>query len=248
MELKRGDRVFLRPEKEEIRYSALVVSCKDDCISLELPSELKEIKEGEEFILIIERPDYYNEFKVSLIEATQRHLKLRWQWPERREFFRIDDIISITARRITPDKKGPSRIIYGELINPYEFEEPDPSINPKLWRLLTEINTKLNILMERLNPVDDRALPVQQRVNISAGGIRFVTDEEVSRGDMMEIKMLLPTCPPLNIITYGEVVRAVEKDGRYEVALSFRETEEEVREAILRYTLQKQRELLRKKR
>ncbi len=250
MELKKGDRVFLYHMKERKRYNAVVLSAEVEGLILELDSYIKdEIKEGDLLIIIVERPDYYNEFETIVTEIKDKTLRLRWHWSERREFFRIDDIIAISARKICPIEKKASRIKKGEIIELSEFEKPDPSISPGLWRLLNEINAKLDLILQSLDR-DYKGLqePRYQKVNLSAGGIRFITDEPVSRGDIMEIHMQLNTCPPLNIITYGEVVRVNEKDGKYEIALSFKDIEDEIRETILRYTLQRQREIIKKER
>ncbi len=262
-ELKKGERILLSPAKcgevtiGKIRWSGNILSVDGDGVTVELDTDIKEIRPGDGVILIIERPDYYNEFHATVMEKKKRVWRLKWHWPERREFFRIDDLIGISARKICPEMKRASRIIHtssGEVtvggeVRLSEFDIPDPSISPGLWKILNEINRKLNILLERMNQQKEDAPSLEyQKVNISAGGIRFISSEKVERGDIMEVRLLLPTCPPLDILTYGEVVRIKETDHGYEVALSFKEIEEEVKEAILRYTIQKQREQLRKQR
>jgi c-di-GMP-binding flagellar brake protein YcgR len=259
MELKDGEKIFLKPEDSDIRYSGEVLTVEPDGVTVKLPSVIREIKKNATVLIIMERPDYYNEWQATITEIKDRILKLKWQWVDRREFFRIDDIIPIGAKKISPEKKGPSRITFGESSYlPYplsdkgimeipETGQSQQGLDSAILRLLLEINKKLDMLLEeRGNSGEEEIRP--QPVNISAGGIRFLTDEKVSKGDLMEIRMHLWTCPPLKIITYGEVVRVIEKNNKYEVAVSFKNSEEEVREAILRYTLQKQRELLKKQR
>jgi hypothetical protein len=261
MELKDGEKIFLKPEDSDIRYSGEVLTVEPDGVTVKLPSVIREIKKNATVLIITERPDYYNEWQATITEIKDRILKLKWQWLDRREFFRIDDIIPIGAKKISHEKKGPSRITFGEpqlLPPPYplsdkgimeipETGQSQQGLDSAILRLLLEINKKLDMLLEeRGNSGEEEIRP--QPVNISAGGIRFLTDEKVSKGDLMEIRMHLCTCPPLKIITYGEVVRVTEKNNKYEVAVSFKNSEEEVREAILRYTLQKQRELLKKQR
>jgi len=256
MELKDGEKIFLKPEDSDIRYSGEVLTVEPDGVTVKLPSVIRGIKKNATVLIIMERPDYYNEWQATITEIKDRILKLKWQWVERREFFRIDDIIPIGAKKISHEKKGPSRITFGEPLYPLsdkgimeipETGQSQQGLDSAILRLLLEINKKLDMLLEeRGNSGEEEIRP--QPVNISAGGIRFLTDEKVSKGDLMEIRMHLCTCPPLKIITYGEVVRVIEKNNKYEVAVSFKNSEEEVREAILRYTLQKQRELLKKQR
>lgn len=247
MEFLIGEKVLLKSKAKSFRGEIRTIESDGVHVLLELPQG--DLKIGDSLTLIIERPDYYNEFNTSISDIKDKILQLKWYWPDRREFFRIDDIISISAKKICPSYRGSSKIIYGSMVQPSETSQDAPSIDPQLWRLLNDINTKLNLILERLNLLDQATPKMEaQKVNISAGGIRFISDEAVQKGDIMEVRMHLPTCPPLNIITYGEVVRALKKNDKYEIALSFRETEDEVREAILRYTLQKQREQLRKSR
>jgi|GEM_PF-277246 len=261
MELKEGAKIFLKPEDSDIRYSGEVLTVEPDGVTVKLPSVIREIKKNATVVIITERPDYYNEWQATITEIKDRILKLKWQWQDRREFFRIDDIIPIRAKKISHEKKGPSRITFGEpqlLPLPYllsdkgimdipETGQFQQGLDSAILKLLLEINKKLDILLEERGFSPEEEIRPQP-VNISAGGIRFLIDEKVSKGDLMEIRMHLCTCPPLKIITYGEVVRVTEKDNKYEVAVSFKNSEEEVREAILRYTLQKQRELLKKQR
>lgn len=250
MEIKKGDKILLRPKGKNIIYSGEIFSAEKDGTVIKLSTTQQEIKEGDQLILIIERPDYYNEFETSVVSVKDNTLRLRWYWLERREFFRIDDIIAISARKVYPSEKKPSRLISGEFVELSQFVEPDPSINPKLWRMLNELNNKLNIILKYIEKEKEISLPQMgyQKVNISAGGIRFLSDEPVSKGDIMEVSMQLNTCPPLCIVTYGEVVRVRENNDKYEVALSFKNIEEEIKEAILRYTLQRQRESLKRER
>ena len=88
-------------------------------------------------------------------------------------------------------------------------------------------------------------------VNISATGMRFNFRDEMKPGDIVEMKMVLPTYPPVAILTYGEVVRTnkVPKDDGtiYETAVRFTEMTEEVREEIIQYTLKRQRDVIKGK-
>jgi c-di-GMP-binding flagellar brake protein YcgR len=61
--------------------------------------------------------------------------------------------------------------------------------------------------------------------------------------------MLLPANPPVGILTHGKVVKMQETgNGEYDVGLSFVDIDEEVRDAIIQYTLKRQREIIRKQR
>ena len=88
-----------------------------------------------------------------------------------------------------------------------------------------------------------------KEVNISEGGIRFRTTENVEVGDVLEISILLPMHLPMKLVTYGTVVRVEEMDkGWYEIALHFTDMDDEVRGGIFRFVFDRQREIIRKER
>ncbi|NOY65270.1 MAG: PilZ domain-containing protein, partial [Nitrospirae bacterium] len=122
-----------------------------------------------------------------------------------------------------------------------------------IMAMLQEINQKLDYLINHLI-IKQEGIPVDecQEVNLSASGMRIEIEEEVDIGDIVEVKMVLPSFPPVAIQTFGEVVRVhkIERDGKvlYEVGLKFAEMTEEVREEIIQYTLKRQREIIRIKR
>jgi c-di-GMP-binding flagellar brake protein YcgR len=65
--------------------------------------------------------------------------------------------------------------------------------------------------------------------------------------DIMEIKLLLPTYPPVAVFAYGEVKRVKTLDeNKFEVALEYINMGESVRNEIIQYTLSHQRETIRK--
>jgi c-di-GMP-binding flagellar brake protein YcgR len=89
--------------------------------------------------------------------------------------------------------------------------------------------------------------PEKKFVNISASGIRFTVDTAVKKGDIMDIKLLLPTYPPVAVFAYGEVIRAVPlEDGKYEIALDYINMSESVKNEIIQYAFAQQRETIRK--
>jgi c-di-GMP-binding flagellar brake protein YcgR len=69
----------------------------------------------------------------------------------------------------------------------------------------------------------------------------------VQVNDVLEIKLLLPTYPPVAVFAYGEAKRVKKLDGtKYEVCLKYLNMGETVRNEIVQYTLSHQRETIRK--
>ncbi|MEW6571381.1 MAG: PilZ domain-containing protein [Nitrospirota bacterium] len=169
---------------------------------------------------------------------------------ERRGCFRIDDIFALTARKVHEQLYKKSKVFSGYSMEMADTEAPDGTIDPVLWKALIDINAKLALILEKLQLKDEGFIKTENRqVNISETGMRFVMNEKVEAGDVIEIKMLLYSRPPLGILTYGNVVRVKDiGSGRYEVALHFSEIDDEVREELIRYILKRQREMIRKHR
>ena len=89
-------------------------------------------------------------------------------------------------------------------------------------------------------------------VNISATGVRMVSEQSLMVGDIIEIGLILPQVPLLFISTAGEVVRSklVRTGGRdaFAIAVHFLELSENDREDLIRYLFKRQREQLRQRR
>ncbi len=177
-------------------------------------------------------------------------LTLRISGEERRSFFRVDDAFPIKIRKIK-DRPLASRFLT------YYAPSKLSSVNTDYYedaliRTMQEINRKLDYLINTLILKDEGLLYEDVKpVNISASGIRIEMEEEVDVGDVIELKMVLPSTPPIALLTYGEVVRVQkkEKDGKtvYETALRFTEMSEDIRDEIIQYTLKREREIIKNK-
>lgn len=114
--------------------------------------------------------------------------------------------------------------------------------------MIAEIKTKLDFIINHLM-LDKEGLVQSEKkfVNISASGIRFTIDHPVQAGEIMEIKLLLPTYPPVAVFAYGEVKRVKGLgENKHEVSLEYLNMDESVRNEIIQYTLSHQRETIRK--
>lgn len=141
---------------------------------------------------------------------------------ERREIFRVNDVFPVKIRRVNKETAKRS-VIHSVTGSDIPDIASDETINPSLWKMLVNI-----------------------AVNISATGIRFTEDERIETGDEFELTMLLPTTPPVKIMTYGTAVRVdVAGNSKYEVALRFTDMDDAVRDEILQYLLNHQRAITR---
>ncbi len=170
---------------------------------------------------------------------------------ERRSFFRVDDAFPVKIRRVGSRQAGCHVLFCPPSTRGAELET---DIGDRgLVALLQEINNKLDFLLNAFILREAGVLNEEARaVNISASGIRFEIDEEFEPGDVVELRMLLPSYPPRAVMTLGEVTRvnALEKAGSkvYDTAIEFVEMSDDVREQIVQYTLRRQRETIMRRR
>lgn len=248
MKIKPGEEIYFRLLPNMYPYSGVLTAFNNNSITLKLQKEMPSaIAKADYIILTLNETDFYAEvedYKGGVIKAN-------FLWTEKREYFRVDDYIQIVAKKIT-DKGGcrRSRIFAGYGIRTSDELIPDESINPVLWKMLVDIQTKLSLILERLNPDSESLLNIESTyVNMSAAGICFEINEKVEKGDLLEIKMLLPLYPPVGIVTYGSVIRAVDTGkGQYKIAVSLADMEDEIKEEIIQYTLNRQRDIMKRQR
>ena len=172
-----------------------------------------------------------------------------------REFVRIEDIIPLEVMTLGRDYKGAVKA--REIFSPAPVEQTMPEgyepEDSRILRYLSTINAKLDLLINQMvtetgsiGDFDSR------RVSLSACGISFPMDKKPEDGELIEVKMLLPGPASVAVCLYGEVVRVEDEpseDGAmHRVAAKFVGMEEEIREHIMKYVFNRQREHIRKSR
>lgn len=244
MGLDKGENVYYSVMPEITRYSATVASIDDNTVVLQT-NNAQNVSTGKYIVISGTDFKYYTE----IINVVDNILTLKQVWEEKRGYFRVDDVFPVVAKKI--ERHAPfqrSKIFRGYDMEMTDVDLPDETINPKLWKMLVDINAKLQLILERLLFESEGLIGSGNKiVNLSASGIRFTMNEKVVPGDKLEIKMLLPTGPPIGILTYGNVVKVNDMgNDQYEIALHFSDIDNEVREEIIQYTINRQREMSRK--
>jgi len=246
--LSAGEKVYYRLMQETNLYSARVICMKDDTVTLNVSSEAPvNIYGGQHVMVSNENLDFSTE--ICSREGTTLQLKMIWS--EKREYFRVDDLFPLITKKVCSTSAcRKSRVFSGFSQDVPSMDLPDESIHPQLWKMLVDITTKLSLVLERLLLESEGLIKAENKeVNLSAAGMRYTTKEKSEIGDIIEVKMLLPTYPPVGILTYGDVMRVLDlKNGEYEIALRFTDMDDEVRDEVIQYTLKCQRELIRKQR
>ncbi len=188
---------------------------------------------------------------------------------EKRSYFRIDDVISVVANPVQIDEEESGK--YRDALKssralPLMNDQDTPNLNPdkpnynsygnglenqsnkKIYEMISELKTKVDFIINHFMLEKEGLLSAEKKlVNISASGIKFVVNRPVKVNDILEIKLLLPTYPPVAVFAYGEAKRVRKlKNGKNEVCLKYLNMGESVRNEIVQYTLSHQRESIRK--
>jgi len=166
---------------------------------------------------------------------------------EKREYFRVHDVIKLSIKRIPESDPIPLswQVCYPHCASDY-YGTLEKVGNEELAKILLSIIQKLDVIVnyicvEKAGFVDMN----YYSVNLSAGGINIKMKEVYEIGEKVEIKLILPTIPPTYLICYGEVIRKDDfETDKQAVAIKFINMTEDVRTAIVRYVLNKQRQLL----
>lgn len=177
---------------------------------------------------------------------------------EQRSYFRVDDVISVVANPANIDHDRGEKFInsftsskaFSLMDDSESTEQPydDGTDNRKMYDMIAEIKTKLDFIINHFVLEKEGLLSEGKKsVNISASGIRFTVNTPAKEGDLMKIKLLLPTYPPVAVFAYGAVKRVKQLDnGTYEISLEYLNMNDSVRKEIIQYTLSYQRETIKK--
>jgi len=167
----------------------------------------------------------------------------------KREYSRVDAYIPIEYTKIQPQHKDSLRSrIAGESVLAEFKSLPNPD-DQLIAQWLQSINAKLDEIIrlmtlqhdgfDRLNII---------KVNISGGGMRLNTGESFSPGDVLEIKVMLGLQKPVALFLYGEIVEAAKPHAEYDTSIQFINVDDFVRDEIIRFVFETEREILREKR
>jgi plasmid maintenance system antidote protein VapI len=166
-----------------------------------------------------------------------------------REYSRVDSYIPIEYKLVDPQHRQYIRArVTGEIILAEFKSLPDPD-DQVVAEWLKVINTKLNSIIRMLSMHHEGfdQLPLK-KVNISGGGISFSADTPFSPGDIIEFKLILTMQYPLSLFLYGEVVESSIHNPEYNTFVQFVAIDDFIRDEIIRFVFEKEREILREKR
>ncbi len=188
---------------------------------------------------------------------------------ERRRYFRVDDEVILAWRTLTHDEKEKrmKQFMMGEM------EYPDPTrlyltlesditaiiqnLNPRqpeLASVLKMLNRKINLVARGAPMSASRGSLLEetpQQVNISACGIAFMVEEELKKGQNIQIEMVLVP-EQIYILSYGTVIgcelishhKKNKEDRPYRINVDFVAMREDDMDRLIQHIMQKELEMI----
>jgi len=110
------------------------------------------------------------------------------------------------------------------------------------------LNGKMDRIIHQLTLQSElfHSLPFKY-VTISGNGMMFSSPQAYATGDLLEAKMMLTLDRPVALYLYGEVVKVQKQTSGYFVAISFQKIDEAIRDRIIQFVFETERELLRER-
>lgn len=169
---------------------------------------------------------------------------------EMRDYSRVDAFIPLQVRMVPREERAELRSkTAGEAVSPLVHALPEIE-DKSLYECLSVLNRKLDAILNLLTNKDREPHALESKhVNISGSGMSFPTPDIYQLGEVLEIKLVLPTSGEDIYYVYGEVVKFDCCDEGHSIAfVRFTVIDEDIRDRIVKFVFERQREEIRKKR
>ncbi len=170
----------------------------------------------------------------------------------RREFSRVYAYIPLGYRLIQPDEHHLSlraRISGDTVVSDFKLLPEMEDFQQGEWFKI--LNKKMDMIIRLLTVQSEgfQLLPFKA-VNISGSGISFSVHESFQVGDTIELKMILASAQsfPIYLYAYGEVKKAERQTSGNVVSAKFINMDDAIRDEIVRFVFEREREIIREKR
>lgn len=168
---------------------------------------------------------------------------------ERREFSRVNAWIPFSYRVVQREECGNLRSRFLGPMSSREQQVPVESGSQPLIDAMRKLEIKVDLMIHMLTMQQEgfHNLPCKA-VNISGGGIGFPVTESFPMGTVLEMKMLLSHPHPVAVYAYGKVAKSVKQTDGYYIGAQFIWMDDPVRDEIIHFVFEREREILREKR
>ncbi|MCK9273939.1 MAG: PilZ domain-containing protein [Syntrophales bacterium] len=173
----------------------------------------------------------------------------------KRSHARVDDILKVTYQHVPHEMylkgKGNPRIILENIFGECPCTPEDEEISMALlYKLVYQLTVKIDRILDVLERTGDTQVhetAYGESVNISASGMRFETANKIRTGDILALRVFMPSTAATRLHVLGEVVAVTPygNEDRSVVSIKFINLSQEMQETITRYVFKRQRELLR---
>jgi hypothetical protein len=169
---------------------------------------------------------------------------------ENRHYCRVEACIPFACRLVPPEEQKNIRshvssatFLTGHKTMP---EIHDPSLAE--WINLISIKLDTIIRLLTLEREGFFSLPFEC-INISGGGLRFLSQNKYAMGDTLEIRMMLSLLHPIALYVYATVLSVSERraEGDYDISVQFMTMDNAIQDEIIRFVFEREREILRVK-
>jgi hypothetical protein len=170
---------------------------------------------------------------------------------QRREYSRVEAYIPFEYRIVMPADRNyvQARITSDSVAADYQPQPDSGNHDPVLDEWLRLLNSKLDTIMRLLKLQQEGYFGVNfKAVNISGGGMSFSLPEEIPLGEVLEIKIMLTFQQPVILVIYGEVVNTTPVNGGHMIAVHYIHMDDPIRDLIVRFVFEREREIIREKR
>ncbi|MBN1377617.1 MAG: PilZ domain-containing protein [Gammaproteobacteria bacterium] len=181
---------------------------------------------------------------------------------DRRRYFRVDDELVLTVNRLDHDLFDEELARFEEkrksigYMNNIELEKENlfplrqklENLYPEIAEYIAHLEKRLDMLSQTVMQDNNESYQAPQKVNISAQGIRFYSDEIFAKDDMVELRLILQPSQKILLII-GCVVWCVEDPNavgkeKNVVAVDFTYINEADRDVLIKHIQPKQIKIL----
>jgi hypothetical protein len=167
----------------------------------------------------------------------------------KREYSRVDTCIPLEYNLVRHEHKETMRArVAGQSVLAEFKNLPNPD-DQLIAQWLQSINTKLNEIIRLITLHHDGFNCLNMaKVNISGGGMSLNTGKSFAIGDVLEIKAMLGIQMPVALFLYAEVIDTGISHPEYDTSVEFINMDDFIRDEIIRFVFETEREILREKR
>lgn len=270
--LKKGQEVSFQIEDPEVspKYISIVENINDDQFTINVQDDsFKSIdistksdvvvygtKAGLEYTLKVKVEKIDNNLITLIYIPSRSHLRVNSYVILNYKIISVKEYIEHKNKYIQNISHDTEENLYKSQI--FTGEELDLTAEHTSAEILNEIRTlnkKIDFIINHLIKPDDKNIldEEQSEVNLSGSGIKFISSDNLKKGDFLKMKLVLPLSTGIVIDFIAEVLRVIKpavntesNDPEFsEIAVKYVAINEDDREMIIRYTFKRQRELLR---